>query len=106
MLKMTEQSENVYENKGTGWRRHCFLNVCDAPKAQVGQFMTIALTCPFGTSQTPQVGVCASRNWRAENRISTEQSENVYENKGPAQKSTSPGPSLSKEGNSRRCPSA
>jgi hypothetical protein len=40
-----EQSENVYENKGPGWRRHCFLNVCDAPKAQVGQFMTVALTC-------------------------------------------------------------
>ena len=51
--------------------------------------MTIALTCPFGTSQTPQVGVCASRNWRAENRFSTEQSENVYENKGTAQKGVS-----------------
>ena len=31
--------------------------------------------------------------------ISREQSENVYENKGMAQKSTTPGPSLSKEGN-------
>jgi hypothetical protein len=30
-----------------------------------------------------------------------EQSENVYENKGPAQKSTTLGPSLSKEGNYR-----
>jgi hypothetical protein len=29
----------------------------------------------------------------------TEQSENVYENKGALQKSTTPGPSLSKEGN-------
>ena len=29
-----------------------------------------------------------------------EQSENVYENKGPVQKSTAPIPSLSKEGNS------
>jgi len=28
-----------------------------------------------------------------------EQSQNVYENKGPAEKSTTPGPSLSKEGN-------
>jgi len=31
--------------------------------------------------------------------FSREQSENVYENKGMAQKSTAPGPSLSKEGN-------
>jgi hypothetical protein len=31
-----------------------------------------------------------------------EQSENVYENKGMAQKSTTPGPSLSKEGNPKR----
>ena len=30
---------------------------------------------------------------------STEQSQNVYENKGSAGKSTTPGPSLSKEGN-------
>jgi hypothetical protein len=30
---------------------------------------------------------------------STEQSENVYENKGTVQKSTTPGSSLSKEGN-------
>jgi hypothetical protein len=30
---------------------------------------------------------------------SAEQSENVYENKGSAQKSTTPDPSLSKEGN-------
>jgi len=30
-----------------------------------------------------------------------EQSENVYENKGLAMKSTTPGPSLSKEGNYR-----
>jgi hypothetical protein len=32
---------------------------------------------------------------------STEQSENVYENKGSLPKSTTPAPSLSKEGNSR-----
>jgi hypothetical protein len=30
---------------------------------------------------------------------STEQSENVYENKGPVEKSTTPDPALSKEGN-------
>ena len=32
---------------------------------------------------------------------STEQSENVYENKGPVRKATTPDPSLSKEGNFR-----
>jgi hypothetical protein len=71
------------KTKDRGLAQTLPLNVCDAPKAHVGQFVTIALTCPFGTSQTPQIGVCPSRNWRAENRISTEQSQNVYENKGP-----------------------
>ncbi len=36
------------------------LNVCDAPKAHFGQIVPLALTCPFGTSQTPHFGVCAS----------------------------------------------
>jgi hypothetical protein len=36
------------------------LNVSDAPKAQVGEIVKLALTCPFGTSQTPHVGVCAN----------------------------------------------
>jgi hypothetical protein len=47
------------------------LNVCDAPKAQFAHFGTPALTCPFGTSQTPHIGVCGGRpegrrheNWR------------------------------------------
>ena len=31
------------------------LNVCDAPKAQFGQIVLLGLTCPFGTSQTPDV---------------------------------------------------
>ena len=53
-----EQSENVYENKGFGkkvWglRQTLLLNVCDAPKAQFGQIVPLALACPFGTSQTP-----------------------------------------------------
>ena len=38
---------------------------------------------------------------RLRHRKTGEQSENVYENKGTAQKSTTPGSSLSKEGNSR-----
>ncbi len=39
-----------------------YLNVCDAPEAQFGQSGPPALTCPFGTSQTPHVGVCANLN--------------------------------------------
>ena len=38
------------------------LTVCDAPKAQYGQIVLLALACPFGTSQTPDFGVCASRD--------------------------------------------
>jgi hypothetical protein len=38
------------------------LNVCDAPKAQVGQIVPLGLTCPFGTSQTPYFGVWATRH--------------------------------------------
>jgi hypothetical protein len=37
------------------------LNVCDAPQAQFGQIVPLGLTCPFGTSQTPEFGVCAIR---------------------------------------------
>jgi hypothetical protein len=43
------------------------LNVCDAPKAQFGQIVPYGLTCPFGTPQTPHIGVCATREshgWR------------------------------------------
>ena len=52
------------------------LNVCDAPKARVGEIVQLAPTCRLETSQIPHVGVCAIP------RESTEQSENVYENKG------------------------
>jgi hypothetical protein len=41
------------------------VNVCDAPKAQFGEIVPIGLTCPFGTSQTPHIGVCAIREWRS-----------------------------------------
>jgi len=38
-------------DKQSGLAQTLLLNVCDAPKAQAGQI--VALTCPFGTSQTP-----------------------------------------------------
>jgi len=41
-------------------------NVCDAPQAQFGQLTPSAATCPFGTSQTPHVGVCATLKGVAE----------------------------------------
>ncbi len=46
--------------KSCGLAQTLLLNVCDAPKAQFGQIVPLALACPFGTSQTPHVGVCAS----------------------------------------------
>jgi hypothetical protein len=83
--------------KSHGAAQALLLNVCDAPKAQVGQVVLLVLTCPFGTSQTPDL-----RGLRhPSTRKPGEQSENVYENKGTAQQSTTPGLSLSKEGNSR-----
>jgi hypothetical protein len=50
------------KTKDRGLAQTLLLNVCDAPKTQFGQIMPNALTCPFGTSQTPQFGVCANRN--------------------------------------------
>jgi len=46
------------------------LNVWDAPKAQFGQIVPLALACPFGTLLTPHFGVCAGRTCggRYENR--------------------------------------
>ena len=43
-----------------GLAQTLLLNVCDARKAQFGQIVPLALACPFGTSQTPHFGVCAS----------------------------------------------
>jgi hypothetical protein len=52
------------------------LNVCDAPEAQACQVVPLVLTCPFGTSETPDI-----RGLRhPSTRKLTEQSENVYEN--------------------------
>ena len=84
--KLTQNHGNkarmFMKTKDRGLAQTLLLNVCDAPKAQFRQIVPLALTCPFGTSQTPQDGACANRNWRAKYRISTEQSQNVYENKG------------------------
>ena len=80
--KLSEQSENVYENKGrgqtvTGWRRPRLVGLCDAPEAQACQVVPSVLTCPFRTSQTPDI-----RGLRhPSTRKLWEQSENVYENK-------------------------
>jgi hypothetical protein len=41
------------KTKDRGLAQTLLLNVCDAPKAQVRQIVPLALTCPFGTSQTP-----------------------------------------------------
>ena len=50
-----------------GLAQTVLLNVCDAPKAQAGESALLAPTCPFGRSQTPHPGVCASlerRGWK------------------------------------------
>jgi hypothetical protein len=43
------------KTKDRGLGQTLLLDFCDAPESQVGQIMPHALTCPFGTSQTPQV---------------------------------------------------
>jgi hypothetical protein len=48
--------------KSHGLAQTLLLSVCDAPKAQIGQIVPLALACPFGTSQTPHIGVCAGLN--------------------------------------------
>jgi hypothetical protein len=64
--KMNERSGNVYENIRMRSRSQCRLegtlplNVCDAPKAQVGQIVPPAPASPFRTSQTRYFGVCAN----------------------------------------------
>ena len=58
-LNSTEQSQNVYENKGRGREvmggpaQTLLLNVCDAPKAQFSQVVPLTLTCPFGRHRRP-----------------------------------------------------
>jgi hypothetical protein len=66
------------EDKQSGLAQTLPLNVCDAPVAQALQVMPLVLTCPFGTSQTPDTrGLRHPWTWKL-----AEQSENVYENKG------------------------
>ncbi len=43
-------------------------NVCHDSKAQFGQIALLDPACPFGTSETPHVGVCASQGWRSRER--------------------------------------
>ena len=50
------------KDRHLGLAQTLLLNVCDAPKAQVGQFVPTALAYPFGTSQIPYFGVCAIRH--------------------------------------------
>ena len=83
-----------------GLAQKLLLNVCSAPKAQFGHIVRQALTCPFGTPQTPHSrGLRQPRLAWLRAAFRREQSENVYENKGSPWKSTTPGPSLAKEGN-------
>jgi len=44
------------------------LDVCDAPKVRAGQIEPLVRTCPFGTAQTPDLGVCARPNGVTANR--------------------------------------
>jgi hypothetical protein len=98
--KTREQSENVYENKGRGQNSQGLaqtlpLNVCDAPKAQAGQVLPLALTVPSGHRRLRTSGVCAIRrlqNCRNKARMSMKTKERSR-NQPP------PYPSLSKEGN-------
>ena len=48
------------KTKGGGMAQTLLFNVCDAPKAQLGQIVSLVPARPFGTSQTPQSGVCAN----------------------------------------------
>jgi hypothetical protein len=89
---LREQSQNVYENKGSARKT-----------------TTPNLTPPYprrGIHSPPRTrrggGAANLQPWRQTNVQVTElreQSQNVYENKGSVRKSTTPDPSLSKEGN-------
>jgi len=82
-----EQSENVYENKGSmgrGLAQRLLLNVCDAPEAQVGEVCPACsdlslreIADPIQRGSAPSMGINGFGG-----RESGEQSENVYENKG------------------------
>jgi len=51
----------LIEGMGMDWLTQTLpFNVCDAPKAHRGQTVLQASTCPFGASQTPDIGVCTS----------------------------------------------
>ncbi len=52
------------KTKDRGLAQTLLLNVCDAPKAQVGQIAPLGRTVPSGRRRPRKSGVCASRNWR------------------------------------------
>ena len=83
--KSREQSQNVVENKESRSSESSSQGVGKPKQAAEGRTPTVC------HSSTLNSGLLDSN--------STEQSQNVYENKGSAGKSTTPGPSLSKEGN-------
>ncbi len=93
VTKLREQSQNVYENKGSAGK-----STTPSPSlSKVGNSLPSSDEegwgwCEVATLSSNQVQVTKLR----------EQSQNVYENKGSARKSTTPNPSLSKEGNSWR----
>ena len=64
----------------------------DSAQAPFRMVKPVQMTAALRLDTQPQFG---------KNLSSTEQSENVYENKGTARKSTTPIPSLFKEGNLR-----
>ena len=86
--KPGEQSQNVYENKGS-------------PSKPTTPGPSLSKEGKLGLPSSDEGGgLCGwARSWVYHHRKTAEQSQNVYENKGPASKPTTPGPSLSKEGN-------
>jgi hypothetical protein len=52
------------KDRYVGLAQTLLLNVCDAPKAQFGQLVPLATTCPSWTSETPYLGVSRGRAWR------------------------------------------
>jgi len=74
----------MYENKGPAWTT----------------LASLVLRWPSGQHRRLSRTICRPGGRRYENF--GEQSENVYENKGSVQKSTTPLPSLAKQGNHHR----
>jgi len=61
--RMSVETKSEVKSPGLGLPQTVFLNVCEAPKAQLVPF---ASTCPFGILQNPQIAVCAKLEGVAE----------------------------------------